>query len=213
MNASSSSRLVAARIVAGLALLACALPVLLRTPQPLGTSTIALAGLLGVLFLSEGNMPELGLRPAPVQGWWYWLKIAGLFAAFIGGLCLLGAAALLLLKRPIPLPRYPPEADWLITMVVYAPVVEEVVYRVLLTAALLPVLGFRGTIVASGVLFAAIHITACRPGPDNLVAGFLLQWAYLKSRSVTVPLAMHAGGNFIAWSAHIAAWHGLLPVG
>ncbi|MEW4531473.1 type II CAAX endopeptidase family protein [Maioricimonas sp. JC845] len=213
MNASSSSRLVAARVVAGLALLACAVPALLRMPLPPGTSTIALAGLLGVLSLSEGDMPELGLRPGPLQGWWYWLKIAGLFAAFIAGLCLLGAATCLLLERPIPLPRYPPEVDWFITMVVYAPVVEEVVYRVLLTAALLPVLGYRGTIVASGVVFAAIHIAACRPGPDNLLAGFLLEWAYLKSRSVTVPLAMHAGGNLIAWSAHVAAWYGILPVG
>jgi membrane protease YdiL (CAAX protease family) len=53
------------------------------------------------------------------------------------------------------------------------------------------------------VLFGLIHVLGGNPGPDNLIAGFFLQWAYMKSGTVLVPLAMHSSGNLIAFSAQV----------
>ena len=55
---------------------------------------------------------------------------------------------------------------------------------------------------ASGLLFGGLHVLYGNPGPDNLVAGFFLAWAILKSGSILVPLALHALGNLCV----IAAW-------
>jgi membrane protease YdiL (CAAX protease family) len=96
-------------------------------------------------------------------------------------------------------------------MCLYAPIVEETVFRLLLTAALLPTLGERWTIVASGAAFAIVHILRGNPGPDNLIAGFMLEWAFLRSGTILVPLAFHAGGNLIALTSHVVIWYVLGP--
>jgi uncharacterized protein len=90
-------------------------------------------------------------------------------------------------------------------MCISAPVHEELVYRVLLTVALLPLLGFYGTVIAGGIIFAMIHVLGGNPGADNVIAGFFLQWAYMRSGTLLVPLAMHASGNAIALSAQLLA--------
>jgi len=94
-------------------------------------------------------------------------------------------------------------------MCFYAPLVEEIVFRSLLTAAVYPLIGQRGAIVVSGVVFAMIHVIGGNPGPDNQVAGFLLEWAFLRSGTILVPMAMHAAGNLIAFGIHIASWYWL----
>jgi membrane protease YdiL (CAAX protease family) len=86
---------------------------------------------------------------------------------------------------------------------------EEVVYRALLTAAVFPLAGQRGTIVVSGIVFASIHLIGGNPGPDNQIAGFLLEWAFLRSGTILVPVALHAAGNLIALGLHVAAWRWL----
>ena len=81
----------------------------------------------------------------------------------------------------------------------------------MLTIAVLQTLGERMTILLSGFVFAVVHILWGNPGPDNQIAGFLLQWAYLRSGTILVPIALHAAGNAVAASLHVASWYQLLP--
>lgn len=57
-------------------------------------------------------------------------------------------------------------------------VVLDIVYRVHLIVAVLPTIGRRGSIIASGVIFALIHVLRGNPSPENQIAGFMLAWAY-----------------------------------
>jgi membrane protease YdiL (CAAX protease family) len=63
------------------------------------------------------------------------------------------------------------------------------------------------TIAASGVLFGLLHVVYGNPSPENLVGGFFLAWAYLKSESILIPFILHAGGNLIVWLGQIAGWY------
>lgn len=171
---------------------------------------LALAGLAAVLCIHDGEAPLLGLRSAPIQGWRYWFRMALWFGAAIILLLVVCSAIWISLGWPIPLPPRPTDlAVQLFWMCVYAPLVEEIVFRSLLTAGVYPWAGQRGAIVISGVVFALIHVIGGNPGPDNQVAGFLLEWAFLRSGTILVPLAMHAAGNLIALGIHIASWHWL----
>jgi len=42
------------------------------------------------------------------------------------------------------------------------------------------------------------------PSPENLLGGFILCWAFLKSQTLVVPLLLHAGGNACAFLANVA---------
>ena len=171
---------------------------------------LALAGVAAVLCIHDGEAPLLGLRSSPIQGWRYWVRIALWFGAAIALLLVVCSAFWILVGWQIPLPPRPTNLPMkLFLMCVYAPLVEELVFRSLLTAALLPLIGDRGTIVASGVVFALIHVIGGNPGPDNQVAGFLLEWTFLRSGTILVPMAMHAAGNLIAFGIHVASWHWL----
>jgi len=88
-----------------------------------------------------------------------------------------------------------------------APFYEELIFRSLLFVAVLPTIGGRCAVILSGVLFAAIHVLRGNPGPDNQIAGFMLAWAFLKSRTILVPIAMHSAGNFFAVGFHAACFY------
>ncbi len=171
--------------------------------------TLITLGLLASLILSNGNSAAHGLVLRPRQGWRHWFRFA---LAAAGVIFLIGfacAGVWWTLGWPLPLPRKEPAQwqQWLYWMCLSAPLNEEIVYRMLLTIALLPLLGERWTIVVSGLLFGMIHIFGGNPGPDNLLAGFFLQWAYLRSGTLLVPLAMHSAGNAIALTSHVLNSH------
>lgn len=173
---------------------------------------LTLAVMVVGLCLTDGNCNAFGLRRTPVQGWLHWCRLALIFGGVILVLSAIYALIAWTTDWNVAVPKAPPEdvmhrAFW---FCVYSPVVEEAGFRILLTIALLPWLGARGTIVASGVLFAAVHVLRGNPGPDNMVAGFLLEWAYLRSGTVLVPLAMHTGGNALALASHAVNWY-VLP--
>jgi len=167
----------------------------------------ALVGLIGVLLLSGGANPDLQLNFQPQSGWGYWLRIGCLWGIGILFLCLLGAIVCMWNGWEIPIPKSPPSLQYFVFMCISAPVSEEIIYRALFVIAFRPSLGDWGTVITGGFLFAAIHQMNGNPGIDNQVAGFLLIWAFLKSRSLLVPLAMHSGGNFFAFLVHSAAWY------
>jgi membrane protease YdiL (CAAX protease family) len=64
-------------------------------------------------------------------------------------------------------------------------------------------------VTVSGLAFAALHIVHGNPSPENLVGGFFLAWAYLKSGSIYIPILLHSLGNFVAWAGQVAAWYWL----
>ena len=47
------------------------------------------------------------------------------------------------------------------------------------------------------------------PSPENLVGGFFLAWAYLKSDSIIVPVVLHGLGNLAALAGQVATWYWL----
>ena len=170
---------------------------------------LTLAGLVAVLCLNDGDHPSVGMRFAPIQGWWYWSRLALWFGFWIGIVLAVLAGVLTLLGQTIQFYSTEPTFGAFFRMCVYAPFEEEIVYRLLLTVALAPTLGQRGTIFVSGSVFALIHILGGNPSPENQIAGFLLEWAYLRSGTILVPIAMHSVGNLIALGSQFAGWYWL----
>jgi len=83
----------------------------------------------------------------------------------------------------------------LFPMCVLAPVIEEGVYRVLLCTVLATRFRHRTVVAISGTAFAGLHLLYGNLAPTNLLAGYLLSWAYLMSGSFWVPVLWHAVGN------------------
>jgi membrane protease YdiL (CAAX protease family) len=85
----------------------------------------------------------------------------------------------------------------LIVAGVMAPFAEEMFFRGFLYNAAKRRLGIAGGAILSGVVFAAVHF-----GPLAVLLiipmGIALALAYERSRSLWVPIAMHATNNFIA---------------
>ena len=88
---------------------------------------------------------------------------------------------------------------YLLCSVVAAPIVEEFVYRSLLTPALRSGYGDRGAILAGAMLFYVLHLVYNRQWwmAHYLVAGGILTWAYLKRGRLWICVLLHAGGNLL----------------
>jgi uncharacterized protein len=157
-----------------------------------------------LLFAGSGRDPLwLGLRIRPVQGWRYWLVAAGV----LGAIVLLGCLVFLGWQNwrqiDVTFPVLPPHLFWstFVSACLLAPILEETIYRLALCAPLAGRIGPVGTIVVSGIVFGLLHWIYRNPGPDNMIAGFLLGWAYLKSGSILVPIGLHSAGNLIVFGA------------
>ena len=180
--------------------------------QPIRLS-VAVTCVALVGWLARWDADSMGLHLRPRQGWRYWIVAALAMGAVVLAFC--GAAALVLvaLGRPVPVPRLfsAPSEFWpfLLAACVMAPIAEEAAYRLALCIPCTPLMGPWPTIALSGVVFAALHFRYGAASPDNLIAGFLFAWAYLKSGSIVVPVALHALGNL---SVGLAAL-GLLYLG
>ena len=173
-----------------------------------GLPLLALIGIVAILCLNDADAQSIGLRLVPVRGWKFWCYLAIFFGFVIGGALVICAVIWLIFGWTFPTPYTTrPELPPLIFMCFNAPFSEEMIFRVMLTIAVLPTLGERGTIIAGGVVFALLHILSGNPGPDNQIAGFMLGWAFMKSKTILVPIAMHSAGNLIALGSQVAAWY------
>jgi membrane protease YdiL (CAAX protease family) len=88
---------------------------------------------------------------------------------------------------------------YLLCSVLAAPLVEEGVYRSLLTPALKAGYGPRGAIVAGALLFYVLHLVYGQPWwmVHYFIAGLILTWAYLQRGRLWICVVLHAGGNLL----------------
>jgi membrane protease YdiL (CAAX protease family) len=143
------------------------------------------------------NRAELGLlwRAEPSAGFWVRAALG------MGSVVLLSfAVASLFSRRGIdPLGLCGQQVPWSASRawvgLAYAPLVEETIFRLLLCGALAGAFSPAANIAVSGAAFAGVHIAFGGIGPDSLVGGFLLAWAFLRSGTIAVPIALHALGN------------------
>ena len=134
-----------------------------------------------------------------MQGWWYWVKATALVGLGLGTVivAVYGVTRLAGIELAHVGAIEPRDfRRWLISACVEAPLFEEVPYRLALCAGAVAAIGRWPTIAASGLAFGAAHFLYGNPGIDNLLAGYLLAWSYLKSEALSVPIALHALGNF-----------------
>ena len=176
------------------------------TPYRLGFLVIAL---MAYGFLARWDSQALGLALRPVQGFRYWI-IAGLA---------IGAAMLALILITVPILRafgsgftIPARAPsgvfpWFYFACINAPILEELVYRFILCVPLAGLCGPWTAIAVSGVAFAGLHFVTGVASPENVIAGFFLAWAFLKSGSIAVPMVLHALGNTCILAAELGMWY------
>ncbi len=82
-------------------------------------------------------------------------------------------------------------------VVVVAPVAEELFFRGFMLGGLVAAVGDLRAIVVSSALFAAMHASVGTFIPLFL-AGVLLAWLYLRTRSIWPPIAAHSTQNALA---------------
>src|SRR5262249_44604559 len=173
----------------------------------------ALVSLATLLLLARGDRSILGLNLAPVQGWKYWCRvtlIVGLIlGVLVGGLSAIAWGVCRLRGEELPVYTMPPDqiSDAFVSMCIAAPLWEESIYRVAVCVPAAILLRPAGAIVVSGLLFGLLHLVAGVPGPDNLIAGFFLAWAYLKSGSMAIPIVWHSLGNLFALAIQVGMWY------
>ncbi len=144
----------------------------------------------------------------------YWIKALLVIAAIMGGFCV-GAFAVFKIAG-MPLPQYTlfqndvQFVHWMIFACFVSPVVEETIYRCVLCIAARDLLGNKASIFLSGSLFALLHYFYGNPGFDNFIAGYLLAWSFLKSKSVLLPLLLHSAGNAFVGLLHYSIMNGWL---
>jgi membrane protease YdiL (CAAX protease family) len=171
---------------------------------------LPLLALASYLFLARGELAAVGLRIRPLPDPHFWLRATVLVGVAAATFTAAAFATMGMLGWELPIRARSPDEFWpeFVRMCILAPAVEEGTYRLGFCCGALALLRPRGTIVASGLIFGALHVLYGNPGPDNLVAGFLLAWAFFKSGSILVPMALHALGNLCVLSAWIGmGWY------
>ena len=148
--------------------------------------------------------PEMGWQSPKGRAWWVWLL--SFFPLMVG----FSALYMLLLKfAGIPMPKQDiarffsaqvPMATQVLAVlmvVLGAPIAEEVLYRGMLFHSLEPRLGLHGAAALSAVVFGAIHMQLGTLLPLAFL-GYLLALSFASSRSLWVPIGLHAANNLIA---------------
>jgi uncharacterized protein len=149
-----------------------------------------------------GDAGSFGFRLVPLQSWTYWAKATVLIGAVLA-LCLMAVAGVVfgLLRYPVAPPSLSGETQipmLFVWMCIISPLCEEILYRLAICAPLAARWGPTAAIVVSGTVFAGLHLLYGNPSPENLLGGFFLAWAFLKSGTLVVPIALHALGNLFA---------------
>jgi len=176
-----------------------------------GRGVLAVLALAAHLRLVQGDLTSVGLRLTPLQGWWFWGRALLLLGLAVAGCIVVGLGAWVLSGHELPVYATHPGdvGPSFLRMCVFAPVMEEVIYRLALCVPLAVLLGPWGAIGVSGLVFSGLHVVYGNPSPENLVGGFFLAWAYLKSESILVPVLLHSLGNLCALAGQVGMWYWL----
>ncbi len=190
-----------------------------RWQDPLSQPVLSIAIWLAVVGVLIGVGHRYGLRPAYVFGR-SWPKFSWLYAGVLVFSLLLfsmgsfsvvfyvlssisPARAAQMLATDLMLEgsssQYPQlyEALMLFLLVIYAPVVEEFVFRGFLLQRWGTRWGLRWGLVASSVVFGLLHFN----NPIGLALfGLVMGLLYVRSQSLWVPIGCHALNNFIVVS-------------
>lgn len=180
-----------------------------------GRDLLALIALAVNVRLVEGDLASVGLRLTPIQGWWYWGRVSVLIGIVVAACIVVGLGAWVLSGHDLPVYTTGPDhidAAFL-RMCVFAPVLEETIYRLALCMPLAALFGPWKTIAISGLAFGGLHFAYGNPSPENLVGGWFLAWAYLKSESIVVPVILHGLGNLCVLASQVGAWYWLRGAG
>jgi len=157
---------------------------------------VAIGALTG---LAKWDWPSLGLGLWVRPSLRYWLKAAILIGAIVALICIVVFTAIWLLCPGLPHGRrWAAPSDfwrWTPHACLVTPLLEETIYRFALCSVGAALLGRWPTIVLSGLVFAGLHVLYGNPSPENLIAGLFLGWAYLRSKNLLVPIALHSLGN------------------
>jgi uncharacterized protein len=183
-----------------------------RYPQSTeGRSVLALIALAANLRLVQGDLASRGFRLTPLQGWWYWGRLSLLMGLAVAA-CIVGGLGIWALSgHELPVYATPPGeiGATFLRMCVFAPVLEETTYRLAVCMPLAVLLGPWKAIAVSGLAFSGLHLAYGNPSPENLVGGFFLAWAYLKSESIVLPVLLHSLGNLCALAGQVGTWYWL----
>ena len=168
-------------------------------------------GFLGICLLfgklTNWDWDSLGLRPRAIMdmNFGYWIKATLVLGGIVLGACAVAAAGAALAVQFGWMKSFPEFTSmfhdssdfWriLFPACIRAPLTEEAVYRFAICVPLVALVGRKWTIVASGLVFALLHSLYGHLAPTNAVAGFILAWAFLRSRSLAVPVVLHSLGN------------------
>lgn len=178
--------------------------------------TFALAGVWYVAAVALGTQARaLGLvrprLPAAALG-----VVAGFVYAFIGGVVVgalfphdhpeRGLIEPLIAAKPVW------RAAMLVIVDVYSPAVQEIVFRGVLLKGLLERAGAPAAVAISAVVFAAVHAAN---GPATVLFSFgfgLVAGAiFVRTGTLTVPIAMHVTVNTLVTALYLAAGRGTAP--
>ena len=172
---------------------------------------MALIALAANLRLVQGDLESIGLRLTPVQGWWYWVRVSLWIGLAVATCIVVGLGIWVLSGHELPLYVTSPRdiGTSFLHMCLFAPIIEETIYRLAICVPLAVLLGPWKAIALSGLAFGALHFAYGIPSPENLLGGYFLAWAYLKSESIAVPVLLHGLGNLCALAAQVAGWYWL----
>jgi membrane protease YdiL (CAAX protease family) len=181
-----------------------------RYPVSDGRWALALAALIAYVWLADGDRMSLGIK-IPIQGWSYWGLMTLVIECALLTCLVVGLGAWVWTGHKVPL--YPTSPGNLgpafLHMCMFAPVLEEAIYRLVICVPLSARFGPKTAIAISGLAFGGLHVAYGNPSPENLVGGFFLAWSYLKSESIVVPVLLHSLGNLTALATQLGVWYWL----
>ncbi|MGE0547653.1 MAG: lysostaphin resistance A-like protein [Kofleriaceae bacterium] len=155
----------------------------------------------------RGDPPALGLRWRPLPSWRFWLR-AGLYVGALFAVIVAAAMAIYFTHHGVSWPaEVPPPGDislW--HTAVHYPVVEEIIYRWALVTALVTCTSRWSAVVLSGLAFGYLHFVYGVAAPNNVAAGFVFAWVYLRSGQIALPIALHSIGNLLVTGGNAIAY-------
>ncbi|MFO0909530.1 MAG: CPBP family intramembrane glutamic endopeptidase [Isosphaeraceae bacterium] len=156
------------------------------------------------VWLADGDLPSLGFCP-PEGGWLRWMRLAVWIGVLAGASVGAGVGCWLALGWKLPVGSVAPGeiGSAFFRMCLAAPLLEEGLYRFALCIPLVRWLGLWRTVAVSGVVFGVLHAFYGNVSPENALGGFFLAWAFLRSGSIVVPVALHAAGNLLVLAGQV----------